>query len=127
MMKWLSYIVIGAVGIAVGTLLGVWFAKGSLSGQSLVYVDQGVRFSEAKDLPRAVAALNKAVVLDEKSFLARLALAEAYDKNGARELAIEEYQAALKLSENDGRFRNEPERIKRKIAELRVASPAKAN
>lgn len=127
MMKWLSYVLTGAVGIAIGAFVGVWFAKGSLSGQSLVYVDQGVRFSEAKDLPRAVAAFNKAIVLDEKSFLARLALAEAYDKSGARELAIEEYQAALKLSEQDGRFQNEPERIKRKIAELRVASPGKAN
>jgi tetratricopeptide (TPR) repeat protein len=126
-MKWLSYVLTGAAGIAIGALLAVWFWKSALSGQSLVYIDQGVRFSEAKDLPRAVAAFNKAVVLDEKSFLARLALAEAYDKSGARELAIEEYHVALKLSEHDGRFPNEPERIKRKIGELRVVSPMKPN
>ncbi len=85
-----------------------------LNSSSLRYVDDGQRYFKEKDLVRAIFCFNRAVALDPKSFIAHISLADAYIGANSVDLAIEEYNEALKLTNNA----NESKFIKNKILEI---------
>ena len=120
MRSWNRYLAIGALlatGFGAGAAGAWWFHAQVQSGTSLVYLDEGQNAIKDREYVQAIASLNRAVYADPKSWLACMALANAYDLNKNNDLAIRQYRDCLVMSEV-AHMDVEQRTIKKKIADL---------
>lgn len=90
------------VGITLGVVGGFKISKISLEGVSTGYIGMGQQNLKEKDYMRAIAYFNKAIALDQNSFMAHIALADAYYSINNFDLALEEYEVTLHLWDEKG-------------------------
>jgi tetratricopeptide (TPR) repeat protein len=112
------------VGFSFGAATSYLLTGRSLKAMSLVYVGMGHDYIQQKQYLRAVACFNKAIALDENSFIARVSLPESYALAENYEMALEEYQNAIQFGKEEKweesqirRIQNEMENLKKRIRE----------
>jgi Tfp pilus assembly protein PilF len=111
------------VALCIG-LGGGWLAKSYLdlraeNTQSLLELSRAHEAMRAGDAQRAILHATQAAVLDPKAYLTFLSLAEFYERIGRTDLALENYDQALRLSRAEGGGINEESRLLEKIQRLR--------
>jgi tetratricopeptide (TPR) repeat protein len=120
MKKRMFSILLLLVGILLGYLTCSFFFSKSQKAMSLVYVNVGQEYLQKRNYLKAIAYFNRAIALDQKSFIARISLPETYFADAKYDLALEEYEATLEVAKEEKWNESELKRIEKKIEEIRM-------
>ena len=107
------------LGLLLGALAGLFLSQSNQKGASLGYVGMGHEQLKAKNYIKAIGYFNRAVALNPNSIVGRISLSDAYYTIGNYEMALEEYEITLELSNEEKLNEAEVRYIKRKIEDIK--------
>ena len=99
-----GFVLTGLLSFGIGVGVTHWYEREARAAASLVLIADAMEALDKKDqkeIPKALALLNKASIANPDSYLVFLTLAELYEQAGVRDLAIENYVRTKELAEND--------------------------
>lgn len=99
-----GFVITGLLSFGVGVGVTHWYEREARAAASLVLIADAMEALDKKDkkeVPKALALLNKASIANPDFYLIFFTLGEIYEKEGVRDLAIENYMRAKEIVEND--------------------------
>ncbi len=104
------------LGLLVGSLAATLWWQQTIRVQAVAASAMGQEALKEGDYRKSIEMFNKAVAYAPKSYLPRMGIAEAYDKLGQPQFAIQEYQLAVELTDS----RDRSEQLDKVIALTRI-------
>lgn len=96
-----GFVITGLLSFGIGVGVTHWYEREARAAASLVLVADAMQAMDRKETAKALALLNKASIANPDSYLIFQGLAELYEQEGVRDLAIENYMRAKELLESD--------------------------
>lgn len=105
--------------LVLGSVVGFIVSKYNNKGLSLGYWATAYKYKEERNYIQAIAFFNRAIALSPDSILAHISLADCYRLSEYYDAGLQEYEAALKLSETEGMNPKERKYIEHQIEQVK--------